>query len=109
MHNITKIFIENPNKLQTLKKMLADLGYNVDNETVESMLKILYDDYNIEVVPILTVPELACKALESTANKIVILERYLLPKKQQNFSREQLEHFNRLQNTRFKTINQRQR
>lgn len=110
MPNITKIFIESSNKLQTLKNMLVSLGYNnIDDENIESMIKILYDNYNIEAVPVLTISELAYKALENTANKIVIMERELLPKKQQNFSREQIKHFNRLQNTRFKIVNQRHR
>ncbi len=93
--------------------MLVSLGYdNIDDENLESMFKILYDDYNIKIVPVLTISELARKLLESTANNVITLERdikNILPNKQQNFSREQLKHFNRLQNTRFKIVNQRHR
>ena len=112
MHSVIRIFVEGKINAQTPIEMLAKLGYNdLDKSFVES-LKILRDDYGIELVSVPTLQDTVIKIIEFESNRIKKLSQEIqnyLPNKQKKFSREQIKHFNRLQNTRFKIVNQRHR
>lgn len=109
MHNVIRIFVEGKIKPQTPIKMLAKLGFNnPEGYSVESMLKILRDNYGIELVSVPTIQDTIMKVTELELKRIGELKS-CFPEKQKNFSPEQLKHFNRLQNTRFKIANQRHR
>ena len=109
MHNVIRIFVEGKIKPQTPIKMLAKLGFNnPEGYSVESMLKILRDNYGIELVSVPTIQDTIMKVTELELKRIGELKS-CLPEKRQTFLQEQLKHFNNIQNTRLKTYNQRHR
>lgn len=100
--------------LRVMLKTLHALGCDIDYPTIESVSKILRDEYDIEISierP-LTIQEFALSKIDESLKQIQLISakiKQTQQKKHQDFSRNQLQHYNHLQNIRIKTFKSRHR